>query len=384
MPLATTDPTPKAPLVKTGANPPTELLLTTRAIVAKDQELSALFQQFKKESKTVAWLRDVVVAPLASLVDDKYSFSQVREACEYLAEEYKQLPEGYFIVNTETGKVDAVFTEDDLMDPGLLPRESGEMAQALKRIRPDKEVSFVTYQHEKGREERTLKELARRYPQTQLQKEDGDNRFRMATRRGRTAIALDLSENDPREMLRRSGGTTGAFLRHFPLTEDEGTIKGTASYRSTVGVQDPLTVNVGYDHLGNLKGASAQGWVRSICLEVSQMAFKEVRPFPVEVTELKAEDLEGVDLWIADPNVLFELKRINPKLNIVPVPGAATLGLKGVVGSLKVDSSFQVETHERFKFWEVVSNVGYSLNIESWDSVRVMNVLGIAAHAELA
>jgi hypothetical protein len=384
MSLATIESAPSAPIVRTTASPPAALLMNVRALVARDEDLKGFFVQFKRENKTVEWLRDVVATPISCWVDDQWDLAQVVEACQYLADEYNQLPEGFLMVNRETGKVEAVFSEDDLMDPGLLPRESGGMAQALQRLRPDREVALVTYQHQAEREEKVLQALVER-SNGAIQSTD-DFRLRMATRKGRTAIARDLSTDDPRELLRRSGGTSGALLRHFPLVDEkpeEPTLEGGATCRRQIGVQDALSINTGYNQLGTLRAIAPQSWVRSICLDLSKRAHDKFQVFPQDVQDLDPEVLRGSELWICDPDTYVVLKPLSPKTPIMVLEGIAPIGLSGDIGKLFLGDEMSVETHERFKRWEVVASVGYALVVEDWDKIQVLNLLGVAAHAEV-
>lgn len=396
MSLTTSEPVAaRAPLIKTVADPPSELLMTLRALVDKDEDIKSFFIRFRSENKSVEWLRDIIAAPLYSNTSVDWTFDQVVDACQYLADEYNQLPtDGIFMVNTETGKTEAVFSEDDLIDPGLLPRESGGVAQALRRIRPDKEVAVISYAHGRGHEKKVLQELVRRNPQNQLQKDEGDQRFRMATRSGRKAIAKDLSEEHPRRLLESAGGTVGHFLRHFHIQDasriPEGYIKieGTASYRSQIGVQDGLTNNIRYNRLGNLKGAAAQGWVRSMLVELSKKAHDTLGSYPqdfdeFDVKELAPQDGSSTYMWAMDPDTMMALKRKSPKTSLFPVEGIRPIGLTADVGWLEVASGFSVESHERFQRWEVVANLPYVLHVNSkWGGLRTLNLMGLVAEAD--
>ena len=376
-------------LVKSQAAPPAELLLTLRALVAHEVGVKEFFLRFGAENKSVEWLRDMVAAPLYAWVDNTWEFPQVVEACQYLADEYNQLPsEGFFMVNTETGKVDAVFSESDLIDPGFLPREDGRVGQALRKIRPDKEVALVSYRHDTSHTAHVLQELLRRHPQTQLQREEGDPRFRMASRSGRREIAKDLSEDDPRQLLARAGGTAGAFLAHFPLLdfvdsppENCVRLKGTAACRSQIGVQDSLTLNIQYNRLGSLRASAAQGWIRSICATFSKWAHDTVGAMPLDLEDIRASDLIKSQLWLASPDTLVAFKTISPKTLIAPIEGIRPVGLSGLVGWLEVNPKFSVESLERFQRWEVVASVEYTLHISTpYSGIQTLFPLGVPEH----
>lgn len=371
------------PSVTSTANPPADLLVQLRGVVSKEEEIKELFIQFRKESKGVEWLRDMVAPRVVALIEGTFTFQEILDGCQYLADEYNQLGEGYFIVSTDTGKTVAVLTEDDLYDPEHVTRYSGEVVQPLKRIKPHQEVALVSYYHEKERESLILEKLKERGVQTQLLKEDGDPRLRIATRKGRRQIAKDLGEGNPYELLRRAGGTTGMFLRHFLLESPPSSgldcLEGTASFRSQLNVNDPMTFNLGYNRLGNLRGAAPQGWVRDIARALSQAAYDRFRSLPIDTDDLTKGDVEGVDLWLADPDELREIRRVHPKMPVAPIEGIHAVGLSGHVGYLEVGDAFKVESYERFGRWELVANVPYKLYLfPMWDGVRLLRLVGIA------
>lgn len=377
-----------APVVHSTANPGVELLLQMRAIVSKDKDLEALFIRSRKEQLGVEWLRDQLAAHIYPLITVECLFEDIVQASLYLADEYNQLGEGYLIISTETGRAVSVLTEDDLYDPGLMARHGGSMAPALQRIKPGTETMLVSYAHEKSREEQVLARLKEKYPQTALLREEGDNRFRIATRSGRKGIAQELAGDDPRELLRRSGGTTGMFLRHFPLVDDfeddpeSVLLAATAAFRSQLNVPDPLAINISHNRLGTLRGAAPQGWVRDICRTLAETAHKTKRALPVPIEDLTFGDLDGVELWIVDPDIYKEMLKIHPSVQAVPVEGVDPIGLKGVVGHLFVPREFTVESQERFNRWEVVANLPFQLIVD-FDKIRILPISGISREAVL-
>lgn len=370
------------PSVTSVANPSADLLLQLRHYIQHSPEAQGLFLQLR-QGKSVAWLRDMLATQVATLSLGEFSFEEVVQGCLYLADEYNQLGEGYFIVSTETGRTISVVTEDDLYDPGLQARHSGSMAPALKRLKPARETMLVTYHHEKAREENVLATLTERAHQTALLKEEGDPRLRLATRGGRKAIAQDLSEDKPWELLQRSGGTSGMFLRHFPLAEKppslEGTtlIEGTAVFRSTLKVQDALTLNLSYNRLGTLRSAAPQGWVRDIARQLSETVYKERRPLPVDAEDVIVAELSDVDLWVADADTYKHFLSILPTIKAVPVEGVSPLGLKDIMGCLCVAETFQVESHELFQRWEIVASLEYKLYVFDLKSLFLLPVVGV-------
>lgn len=374
-----------APVVHTKADPKTDLLLQIRAIVSREEELKELFTRFRSDSMSVEWLRDHLATRIAPVISLDCEFQDVVEACLYLADEYNQLGEGYFIVSTDTGKVTAVLTEDDLYNPGKMARHSGEEVQGLQHIKPGKATMLTTYHHQKAKEEELLAKLAAKHSTTALLREDGDKRLRIATRGGRKDIVQELAGDDPRELLRRSSGTTGMFLRHFPLVDeppkgDFEVIEGGAAFRSTLKVQDPLSMNISHNRLGTLRGAAPQGWVRDICRQLSERTFRSRRGFPLDAEDLSFGDLDGVDLWIADPNAYKLMLQIHPTVKAVPVEGVSPISLNGECGYLVVPSEFTVESSERFQRWEVVANLSFKLYVNK-DAISVLNLIDVPQDA---
>ncbi len=360
--------------VRSSANPEPKLLSALRVLVQADSELGDLFVRFRKESLGVDWLRDMLATRAVSHLNA--TFDEVFDACQYLADEYHQLEEGYFIVSSETGRVVLVVTEDDLYDPGLQARHSGEMAQALKRLRPHLETAFVLHGHEQAREQQVVAALVERAQQTALLREEGDSRLRIATRRGRVGIAQDLAGDDARALLRRSSGTTGMFLRHFELVEHIAApdLEGTATFRSTMSVQDGLAANVSYNRLGTLRGAAPQGWIRDVARQLCAAAHRMSAVMPIQVDDLDVELLATEELWVVDPDVYTLICKW--KGHAVPVEGVSPIGFSGKVGCLQVPREFSVATHESGGQWEVTANLPYSLSVD-FTKVRVLPVIGI-------
>jgi len=362
--------------VQSSAEPRHDLLLPIRALILMDASLAALFVQFRKESFDVAWLRDMLATRVIARLKDA-DFDEVIAACQYLADEYHQLGEGYFLVSTETGKVVLVATEDDLYDPGFLARHTGNEAQALKRLNPNLESAFVLHRHERAREQEIVQKLMQRVVQTDLLRQEGDARLRIATRAGRTEIARDLAGDDAYELLRRSSGTTGMFLRHFELSDsEEGAfdLQGVACFRSSMSVHDALTANISYNRLGTLRGAAPQGWVRDIARQLCAEAHRRGHAFPVDVEDLSTEIVTSRELWVADPDVYGLIRAA--KGHAVPVEGVDAIGLSGKVGTLSVARECSVESREVSGRWDISATSPYRLSVD-FCQLRLLPLNGI-------
>lgn len=367
-----------APLVRSTANPETLLLLLVRSVLQSDDELRALLVRFRSENKPVGWLRDML-APRVAVHVDTYPFDSVIDVCQFVADEYQQLGEGYFIVSQDTGRVVFVASEDDLYDPGLLSRESGTLGQALRRLNPNLESALVLHHYDRARETDVLALIAGRLPQTDLLRDEGDRRLRVASRAGRTGIARELADDHPATLLRRAGGTTGMFLRHFPLMESEQPelgwirVEGVATCRTSLGIQDVTTLNLGYDRLGVLRGVVPQAWIRDIARQLSyQIKVRSSRSLPLSVADLTEELIASEQLWVADPDV-YALLRPG---TVIPVEGAETIGFSGNAGALVVAPEFRVESRESGDRWQVTTTVEYQLYVDL-QKVRFLPIVGI-------
>jgi hypothetical protein len=367
--------------VNSTGDPEPVLLFSLRALVLSDSELGDLFVRFRRESLAVDWLRDMLVTRVVARL--KASFEEALEACQFLADEYHQLGDGYFIVSSETGRVALVVTEDDLYEPGLLPRYSGDLGEALKRINPSLETAFLLHGHEQARESQVLSALAGRAHQTDLLREEGDSRLRIATRSGRAGIARDLAGDDAWELLQRASGTTGMFLRHFDLVErgpEPVGLEGVATFRSTMSVQDGLAANLSYNRLGTLRGAAPQGWIRDVARHLCAAAHKGAGVLAMHVDDLDAEVIMTEELWIADPDVYAVMRQA--KGQVMPVEGVTPIGFSGKVGALFVPRGFSVETHEASGRWEVTANLPYRLWFDL-SKIRRMPLVGVERAAAL-
>ena len=375
------------PTVTTLARPATGSLLQARADVQRDPELQALFREAKEQGHSSEWLGDNLAARLAGLWDG--NLPEALEAARYLADEYAQLGEGILIVSSETGKVIARLDEKDLYQPAPVPRESGGMAIPLPRIEPGMEALIVSWVFEKGREERIEAILTERAHQTALLREEGDRRLWVATRKGRARLAQSLSEDHPMTLLARSGGTAGAFLKHFDLALEAPSEGQGQTYRlgmtMALRVHDPLTTNLRYDRLGSMRGVVAQGWVRDLGRQIAEEVRRKNFPSRLELSieDITKPVLQASDTWVADPDVLLALLRVQAGTPILPVNGAPTLGLKGKVGVIVVPERFDVQNREVFGRWEVLATLDVRVFVQDWSRMQPVEILGLAHQAQV-
>lgn len=386
------------PLVLSQARPSARSLLQARAEVQRDHDLQGLFQQFHPQLAQAfenPGQRNLVIEAFADQITARLTglwggdLAEALESARYLADEFAQLGEGIHIVSSETGKVIAKLDEKDLYQPAPVLRESGELVQPLPRIEPGMEAMIVSWVFEKGREERILAILTERAHQTALLREEGDRRLWIATRSGRARLAQSLGEDHPKTLLDRTGGTAGAFLRHFDLvlTPPEGCRGQRYHLEATMAlrVNDPLTTNLSYDRLGSMRGVLAQSWVRVLAKELAA-TWHHSLPLgarPVDISDFTPQMLRTCETWVADPEVMLQFLRILPKATILPANGAPTLGLKGKVGILVLPEKFDLRNREVFGRWEVCASLDVDVYIPDWSVLTPVDVRGVVPHAEV-
>lgn len=376
------DPKKLSPQVLSKANPSRTDLLQARSDVQNNPELQALFRQSKAES----WPRERLVDFVTTKLHGMWQEGDPAEAAQYLVDEYDQLGEGIHLVSTETGKVSVVLSEDDIYDPPPVPRENGEMAQPLARIRPHIESAIVTWFHDQGREAQILKALSERGHQTALLREMGDPRLLVATRQGRQHIVDSFGRLDPRTLLEAAGGTSAAFLRCFTLVEDIPAfndplhyVKGKVEARSRMGVQDPTTTNLHHNRPAVMAAALVQGWVREIAKEVSRAASTRLIAETLSID--KASKLPS-GLWVAPPDLVRPFRRINPNVTVLPVEGAEPITIEGKIGFLKVPPEFRAKNFEAFDRWEALTQLDFEMWLDL-RAVRAHMVLGYAPQVQV-
>lgn len=372
------------PKVTSLAKPTVEGLLQARADIQRNSSLKELFLQARSEERSAEWLADNLAPRLAGIWGQ--DFGEALEASRYLADEFFQLgDEGILLVSRETGKVLCRLTEDDWYQPGLVPRESGNFAQPLVRIRPELEGLLVSWSFEKGREERLEAIIRDRLNQTALLREEGDQRLLIASRKGRAQLSAAVGQEGATALLRRAGGTAGAFLGHFhidggkpPAEAVQVTLRATTRFH----VGDPLTSNISHDRLGSLKGVAAQEWVRELGNYISKASRSSCEVESVDESELTTGLFDGWPTWVADPDALAIFKRIQPSLVVLPTPTAQPCGFKGQVGTLWFPEPVKVESRELFNRWETYAGVECFLVLD-WSSVKALSISGIVPYTEV-
>lgn len=380
------------PQVVSLAVPDPEYLVQARVEVNRhNSELRQFFVE-AKEGKGSDWaVQNVAVRLNGIWGGDKYEESV--SSAQFLWDEFDQLGPGIYMVSTETGKIVASLSEEDLWQPEAVPREGQTtLSTPMKMVRPDLQGRVISWQHDKGREQRTLEALALRGHQTALLAEDGDPRLLMATKSGRAQIVDQVRSFEPETLLRMAGGTSGSFLRYFDLSDEppantEGLecLKGTVTTRSVMGVQDALTLNLHHSRAASLRGAMVQGWVRAIAKTLSNAAHvwsmqldnlsAEGEPWgrTAKVSEITATDLRDL-LWVCPPETVKALLKADPQTTLLPVEEAKLIGLGRHVGTIVVPKEFAAHSLERFDRWEAISALSYTL----WVDMKALEILHLS------
>lgn len=378
------------PRVISTAKPEADWLLQARRDINSDESLRDFFRRAREEGRDSDWIADNISVRLAGRWGSDRFFDAL-EAATYLADEYLQLGEGIHIVSTETGKITATLSESDIYQPAPVPRESGGLAVPLPRIRPDLEGLLTTWSFERGREEQLTEALALRANQTDLLREEGDPRLRIATRSGRSEIVREIAEDTPRSLLERAGGSAAAFLRHFEIrtaapdpSEGLEEVHGVASAQSRMGIQDPLTTNLHHNRQGILRGVFAQAWAREMARRLSVEAHQRGSVPPVPSDQIGLSDFSGTDMWVVSPDALQLVRELSEKqVTLMPVEGAYPLGLSNRrVGVLVLPESFSAESRELFNRWETAAILEFSLWVD-WSAIRVLRISDVPLEPEV-
>lgn len=374
------------PLVISKADPSSDWLLQARADINRETSLRSTILQGKQAATPNEEIADSLGTQLNIAWGGRHA-QEAYDAALYLLDEYDQLGEGVHLVSTETGRVLLTLMDEDIWDPGMIPREGGRMVKGLPRIRPDLEASITTWTFDRNREERVVETLAKKGYQTTLLKEEGDPRLLVATRRGRTQIVKDIASFTPADLLGACGGTSGAFLRYFEIRTKEPIepafekiLEGTLKSSSTMTISDQTTVNLHHSRAGTLRGVLAQGWARDLAGKLVEEVHKRFDEIHARfggamryesLEELTAENTRDwkARFWIVPPEAMAHMNRTRPDWNFLPV--ALTVDktyfvglLHSKVGILVIPEQFGAETNEMFEKWTTSAHLDFQLYVD--------------------
>lgn len=362
--------------VETTARPESGLLQIARQKVQQESRLTDLFKDSKSSGSKIdrRVLADLLqeVVPASDPLD-------VQEVAIYLADEYEQIGDGILLISSKTGKAVARLRDEDFYHANMVPREHGTMVDRGVKLRPEVEAFIVQWIFDSDRDEELKAKVLSRTHQTGLVRETGDPRLLSVTKHGRQTIVERVQDRLP-QVFEQVSGVARAFFDFFPL-QDEGValegeeiiVEGAAKVRR--GVQDPLTHNLRYDHVGATLALTATSWVRSCgtaLLTAAKQRPRDGKSFEVE--ELLSHFEHG--MWIAEPNLARVLQ--DAGLRVLPAPGPENLALHlsrpcgSVVVAKKSFQTTSLEVHDR---WTVQTLMSASLRVQ-WDELAVVPVSG--------
>lgn len=376
-----------APEVRTLARPSPGPLISARHNIQRSPEAQALFQQAREEKWPAERLAEKLTPVLQGRVESQVP-GDIEQAAHYLADEYLQIGDALLLISTETGQALAKITEDDIWVPPPVPRQDGSMAQPLPRLRPELEGFLVEWVFNTGREAALTAALARRLPQSDLQRAEGDRRLLPVTRNGRKHIVEQIREALPTLIPDQCQGLTRQFFDHFEFRENdpEGLnplLRCTALARSVVPIADPKGFNLRHDHFTSVAARISSQWAREIARTLSIAVHRHYDPPPVSYKALgRSLDIVGslihpavsLDFWVADANTVEAFYKAKPGITAFPVEGALPTGLSGRVGAIVINkASYTCGGREYVDRWEVAATVEYTLWLD-WEMLRALAV----------
>lgn len=378
------------PKIETTAKPKPDWLLQARAEIRSDREIQSVFVEAKREGHSPKWLADQVSTRLMAKWEGKTA--QAAEAALFLADEFFQVGEGIHIVSTETGRIVATVSEDDIYQPAPLPREGGGVAVPLPRLDPNLEAFITTWTFESGREERILRALVEK---GQRAIAFNDPRLHPATRMGRSQIVEDVAGMSPESLLRGLGGTSGAFLSFFKLRttpwEDrrqtlvhgrEPDLEATIEARSVVKIGDQTTVNIHHDRRATLRGVLPQGWVREMARLLAEAMHRRGEPIKLELNEVP-KLANGDMFWVIPPEAVRQF--VKPGWTIMPVDRVQTVGIpQGTkLGTIVIPERFAAASHELFERWEAVGDLDFQMWVDKPEAIICLEIEGLEYQAHI-
>lgn len=368
------------PQVRTLARPDAGPLLSSRHNIQRSPEAQDLFKRARAESWTAEQLAEQLQPVLQERVEG--TNEQIAASARYLADEYLQIGDAVLLISTQTGKAIARVTDEDIWQPEPVPREGGgRMARPLPRLRPELEGFLVEWVFNTSKEEALTASLSRRVTQTDLLRQEGDQRLLPVTKGGRKHIVTRVEEALP-TLLGECQGLTKEFLSHFELrSEDppglEPLLRCVAIARTLTPITDPTTFNLRHDHFTALSSRIPSQWVREFARSLAVAAHQRASAEPISYRNVALADLSSAQFWVAEPDTVQALYTKNPSSAAFPVEGAPTTGLNDKVGAIVIDpASYACRSREFHSRWEIVAKVEYVLWVD-WTKIRTLNLDGV-------
>ena len=383
----------RIPKVTTLARPAARTLISARFEVQRNAFIRTAMEKFKGDtdpdasSKLAAELQPLLAEALGA------SDEEVSETARYLADEYLQIGDAVLIVSRETGMPLARITDDDIWQPGLVPRDNGNMATPLARLRPDLEGFLVRWTFERSREEKLVEELSKRVATTEFLAKNGDPRLYATTRAGREIIVEDLRGALPDLLPKALGGSLGQFFSafHFAPPPEGAQVKTYQGFKAYARINTPLmdhkARNLLFDIIGSHRSLIAAQWAREIARTLSCLAHKETAVREVHFPSFTA--VKG--FWVASPEEASAMRSHLARYFLIPVGGAETMRIVDppmydtdrrshiVLGETNI---VQREVHDR---WEVAATIDYDLHVDwtTMQAVRFTDLPTVEVEAQL-
>ena len=365
--------------VVSSANPDPNLLRSIRLILPHNEQIRQVFLDAQQERDLDAPVR-VDRQRLLGILHEVYPNEGIQDVSEYLADEFEQIGDGILLVSSDTGKAIAKISEGSLYEAAPVMRESGNTVERGVMIRPDVEAFLSYWSFEQEREKCVRSKALARLNQTELQREEGDQRTLILSREGRRSIAQEVQNLVGESFKKKSDSRYFSFLDYFPvggsLSEPCTPVKIILWSRVQRKIQDQLTTNTKYDPLTATLAAVTSSWKRSIVSTLLKESSSRELEWPVGGIDEALEDHGKGGMWFCEPNLARALLDRGCRVFAAPGPPNLALHMYRQAGYLELDEekigTNNREVHDR---WTIESAAEVTLHI-CWDLVDIVPITG--------
>ena len=376
-------PSPSASLdveVISSANPDPSLLRAIRYLLQQNEEARQVLIDAQEEDDA-GGSRKVNRQRLLGVLSEAYPHEGLDQVVEYLSDEFEQLEQGVLLISPDSGKAIARVTQDSLYEAAPVPRESGNMVERGLRIRPDVEAYLAYWSFENARESDLRSGVIARLNQTELQREEGDPRTLVLSKKGRRTISQQV-HNSIAEAFLDSKGPAKNLLKYFPVGKESCAfsdrcipIKVLPLSQVRRRIQDQLSVNPKHDALTATLASVTSSWARSILgTLLEEAAARPLQWAPEDLDDVVENHFGGV--WVCEPNLAMALMGHGYQVFPVTGPPNVALQLYQQVGYLELDESkigtSHREVHDR---WTVEAAAEVTLHV-CWEFFDIIPILG--------
>lgn len=331
-------------------------LLLARHAIHSSRDLQRLFDDAALEGWDVERLSAALGEAISRFLGQDVDPAVPR----YLAEEFEARDKTQtLLVSTETGLAVAQVPSEALYQPERVPREgSAELAQPLMRLKPELEAAIIQHHHERGEEDGLMARLQIRARSSELQRADGDARFRITTPRGRRSLAEQLLAELP-TLLQDQRGASGRLLSRCcvnePVPESHRLrLSLTLSTKTWLLVADRLAHNFRYDAYRSARERIRAGWTRTMAKSIAIQAHLSRPPAHQGV-----DGALGEGLLIAEPNVIAMVRHVDTLL----VPRAPAALVSGQV-YLELQGEPRLAAYESEARWNLEASFDVALHLD--------------------